>query len=1417
MLALSPPAGDAGRVSLLLTTWVCLSAATAAQTLPYIPTSIFLPMTKPGQTEDNDTGSIAYIFSPHGDTVDLLTLDTSATLTASSLSFKTLSSNLPFLESSSTAFVPSLADNGSLIVYAGDCSTSSGSGIWSLNPGAGSTQWTQEDIKPSSDGTWIRMGPSFLGHGFSFSAILEPESSPVSTFVYGGMCPNNSIADPTSPQSDATYSNQMVKISQSTTGSGEYTIKPVESDGPPIPEAGFTFTGLAPSFSNRSDALTQQRDYVLLGGHTQYAFINMSTVAIWSLPQETWSFISDIGMAGSGSVSAEMAAEKTAQNIDSRSGHSAVLNEDGTALIILGGWVGDPTQAAIPQLAVLQIGWDHGGNGEWQWSIPNIQPQSDAIYGHGATLLPGNVMMVYGGYSIHSSGNHTKREASSNEASFLNITSMTWSDTYTNPSHKDSTGGSDSGQNISQKQKLSLGLGLGLGLGLTMIPLVACMLHRRRNRKRSRDVAIRALSQDTSLFIGNDELTGDYDGDSHWYSGSPDPYVRGGRSLGYQSLQTGRASMENSRQNWFGDMIRAPPPMLQINKNSGTPHSGSRGAYQPASSAAYDPVSSPRGLGGMNPIFEADEDDTGDIGEEAMSPVHDGRRDSGAYSDPFGTPTQERPVSFPPASHSSQTPNREERNRGPATDPEVQDWMTDMDAADALLSGRSTVPRTTAAMGRSSSRRGQNTSAEEEGMGIESNNVEVNNSNLSRSGSILRQLRTGLNDAAAAVVAATTENRGGSSASSSAPSYNTARTGFLALQAEGPALLLGRRDGEREYADDALDPGSPSKNKPLRRSWLGSLRRVFTGPNPSSSSSGLSGEDGQFQDGVVEANDFEARPGGLGGIGGIAADVLSRRKSGRKAWESQEAGPSQAAIRYAPLDRENADGEPSDEEEWDIEKAVEKRLVQFMFTVPKEPLRVVNAEPDFVSERDVMLVDAERGEEQGKHGKQPQTPKERSVSPRKGSRQLESPLRLTLTPSPTSDDDDRVTPGSHEGIIRPSREELRRELQREWERIEAEEAIIQTGNEVPEPLRLRTPPQAHHATFAPQRSETSPRLSPLLHPRARSPRTSVSGASSGPTSLTLEEQINLLGTELHQARSAAQTPMSQISHHSDADVLSAQVVRFERPSGSTSTLQIPSSLTSARTLRIAAKPRSTGSDDTKPIDLQSESNLHGTKELESSISEEKKPADIGSGNNVGSARDSVSDEPKPVDLRSESNLRAAKELRSSISEDRKPFDFRSEVNLRAVKEWRNSISDEKKPFDFRSEVNLRATRGSVSDDPKPADLRSESNSRGVREWRNSISDEKKPVDFRGENNLRAARSSVSDDRKSMDLRSESNLRGAKELRGSGNNTPNRRVRAMVEEFESKSSLEGSPAGIPGRNTPTRRGSTPGRGSPTKGA
>ncbi|KAI2469365.1 hypothetical protein F4781DRAFT_442698 [Annulohypoxylon bovei var. microspora] len=1081
-----------------------ISAATA-QTLPYIPTTIFIPQSKPEPAQENATADIAYIFSPQGDWVDLLALNFSSNLQASSLSFQTLSSNVPFLDTNDTAFTPSLADNGSLIVYAGDCSAPADSEIWTFNPpsnGGASLSWSKANTTLTTDADSIQAGPSFLGGGFSFSNVLEPQLSPAVTYAYGGMCPGTA-SNASLAQSNSTYSNQMIKIAPSGVNTGEFAVSPVSTKGPPVPEAGFTFTGLSPSISNHSGTVTQQVNYVLLGGHTKSAFINMSTVAIWSLPEESWSFISDIGTVGSGSANTELAIKSAISSIDSRSGHTAVLSGDGTSLIILGGWVGDLTQAASPQLAILNIGASYGGNGDWQWVVPDTQPSGPGIYGHGTALLPGNVMMVYGGYTISSSGTKVRRQSSSSNdvPMFLNLTSMSWTDDYTNPTYsttsQDNNSDSSNGDDIGLR--LGLGLGLGLGIAAIAVTIIVFFLCRRRMRHRRtiRDSAIRALAQDTSRFLPHDDEMAERDGGA-WYTGGADPYLRGSRSLGYQSLQANRASLDQDqdqgRRSWFGGapapaqgVLRKPLPLPRRN--------------------TYDPPSS---AGVCHPIIEADEDDgDGDITSEPLSPLRDGgRRDS----DPFLTPThsQEKADHRAPATYPTlPQPTRATLTPSPerATDPEVQDWMSDVEAMDALLSGRRSAQQspTRWALSRLSGMPGEDERTESSVS--ESNRSRLNfntNANagvaVSRSDSIRSHLRAGFG-----VAAAVDEGRGGSS-SSSTPSYNTARSSFPALQAEGPALLMGSRLRDRED-----EPGSPSKSKP-RRSFFGSLRRVFSGATPNASpveSYGreLRGDD----DGEGETSDYDAR---LGGLSGIAAGGLLRRKSGRGDWEAlgQSWGDRSSA---QGLGKGNGKGKgkgvetaaqeflpryvDDDDDEWDIEKAVERRLVQVMFTVPKEPLRVVNAEPDVESGKDVVLVDPDPEEGESVDEKGEEVMMEAEAMRRNlevGVEEVEEgDLGVPIpSPSPVSEDD----------ILR----EVREELEAEWKLDRGKEKDRNRGED---------------------------------EDRGRQPETPV----RTPRNLR-DESERLLGGNL-STESRKRKPSRSPVEDPDGDVFSAQAVKLERP------------------------------------------------------------------------------------------------------------------------------------------------------------------------------------------------------------------------------------------------------------------------------
>ncbi|KAI5868549.1 hypothetical protein GGS23DRAFT_602297 [Durotheca rogersii] len=1147
----------------------------AAQTLPYTPTTIFIPDSKPRPAGENAAADVAYIFSPRADRVELVALNFSRTLQSASLPLETLSSNVPFLDTSSTAFTPSLADNGSLIVYAGDCSTPTGSGVWTFNPSpddGASLTWTQARATHVASTPGARGGPGFLGGSLSFSTTLEPALSRATTYVYGGMCPNPPSSDSAaSPQSQATYSNQMIKIEPSEAEPDGYDISPIASRGPPVPEAGFTLTGLTPSISNRSGVVTQQANYVLLGGHTQNAFVNMSTVAIWSLPEESWGFISDVRTAGTSPLavkkSSTMARAQDSQPIDSRSGHTTVLSADGNSLVVLGGWVGDPSQAAAPQLAVLSIGDDYGGDGDWQWFVPSSQPEGPGIYGHGAALLPGNVMMVYGGYSVAAtSGARVKGRQAANIPMFLNLTSMSWSSDYRNPgsTEGDQVDGDTTTAVGSTQQHLGLGLGLGLGLAaVAAVPVIFfCYRRRQRHRRTIRDSAIRALAQDTSQFLPHDD--GDNDAAGYpggpskgassvgwWYMGGGDPYARGGRSLGYQSLRT----------NIYGGPIQASPPMQQAGRRPLL----RRGGYDPPS---LSPASrgAAGGSGVIHPIIEADEDGGGAAASVPALAASEPSHSSSSPPDPFLTPTQESPTASlapslpPPAAaaggRASQTPS-------PDRDPEVQEWMSDVDAVDALLSGA--AARRAKATGVDDARTDSNVSESNRNR-LSGQGGAVSRSGSGRSYALLSFFGGG--SAPAPAPAPADDRAGTSSSTASVPSYNTARSSFSALQAEGPSLLMGRgprnrdrdRDARREREedgggddgndddDDGYDepPGSPSKRKP-RRSWLGSLRRALTGGSSSGAADNGDGGGGGNDDAArraegalaAGASDYEAR---LGGLSGIAAGGLLRRKSGRGDWEAPEAagaGASGGRARgkgkatgarwsgggggggdYRAVAGREAEGAPryyddnsqrrggadeEEEEEWDIERAVETRLVQVMFTVPKEPLRVVNAEPDAESATGITIDEDDDDEEAGEEEQ------------RRRQRESDGELRATAQAAA-----DSTTVAEAVAAATAARE--------------AEQlALREIGAEL-----------AAEAWRAPGRSKSRGRsAAPAARSRSRGRSLASEDGGARLSSATVDRLVDGGGASESRKRKPSHSPMAS-STHSEGAVCSAQAVRLER-------------------------------------------------------------------------------------------------------------------------------------------------------------------------------------------------------------------------------------------------------------------------------
>ncbi|KAJ2901958.1 hypothetical protein MKZ38_001148 [Zalerion maritima] len=985
--------------------------------LPFPVSAVYPPTSLLYRPSDNQTESLAYLFLPDDSgTINLYGLNASTKLDVSSVSssWSELSTSLPFVDerSATSSFSPSIADDGTLYVFAGDCSEES------------SELWAFELYDDAQSGSWTRVvtldatGPYFLGSSTAFSTTLEPAMGNPTIYSWGGMCP---IADATEDTwvSNATYTSNMTKI-RTAEDEDYYSSQHLKSEGP-VAEAGFTFTALSPIEVTAADTITQQVNLMVLGGHTSAAFVNMSTAAVWSLPEESWGFvyISDPSTSSSGELAMP---SDLPTSVDPRSGHTAVLSEDGSTMVVYGGWIGDTSTAAQPQLAIVNIGVGYGGTGRWSWEIPDSQPEGPGIYGHGAALLPGNTMMVYGGYNISGSllSKRTTESTVNSNAQFFNLTSGSWLTNYTNPNYNpdifsgDGDGSTDDNDsegedNSSNQKKLGLGLGIGLGLSaaLGVIFFFFCYRRRLRRHKSQRDETVRSLAQDHRQFLQSDDEeymhpmaergTGFFPWSGNggdWYTGGGDAYSHGSRSLGYETLRnSGNHPLVTGWASHSAPSLAYQAPPVTRKPGLRTP----KGYYVPGSSSGEFMRGAAggraKGSGPIHPIYEADEEmegkDVDEMRDSDLSPSGPSTPTDNKLSDPFATPTQATvSISAPAAAAGIQpkSPERGASSRHSQVDPDVEDWTADVNEAEKLLN------RMTSKKGRTSPSR---VVAEEDNR-TTSNLSDRSATTVNSVSSRFRMFGLGSNSHVGTSGAnqkgkgkdVLDDGRTGSSDSSD-KSFSTARSSFPTLQAEGPSLLFGSKGsphGSNMKATTALRtgdvpeeekfiPGSPSKMKP-RPGWLGSLRRVFStsgaqgnrGGQPSPTGSNLTDRSDRRKS--ISSNDFEApRLAGLN-------PALLRRKQGKHAWKEEHDG-----LEYTPAEGGSSNrnrNRAGDDSDWDIEKAVEQRLVQVMFTVPRERLRVVNAEIE--KEEEVVVVDP--------------TPVEESRNPMEDARVSETPPPL---------------------------------------------------------------------------------------------------------------------------------------------------------------------------------------------------------------------------------------------------------------------------------------------------------------------------------------------------------------------------------------------------------------------------------------
>jgi hypothetical protein len=978
-------------ISLLSAGLLALVTPAFAQ-LPYHPTRV-LPL---------QNGSAAYVISPRPSSsqCSLSILDTSRIIN-STTSATRLSDHLPFLsESVSKAFI-TINDAEGISVLAGSCKDAKEDlHLW---------RFTRNET--DNNGTWTTLplnvadaslSARYLSAGFAFSQTTSIQDA--SLYVFGGMCPNETASDASDWTLDATYSNTMLTLAavSSSDDSSQYQISLTGSRAPPIPEAGLTITPLAPTFSNTTGSnVSQQQNFVLLGGHTQTAFLNMSQLAIFSLPQQSWAFVA-VSQSSSGT---KRLRSRDLPVVEPRSGHTAVLTADGSKIIVLGGWVGNVSNPAQPQVAVLELGQGYGGQSDWAWTIPSTSgspfSSGQGIYGHGAAILPGDVMMVTGGYPIDSSTSNKRRQLP-DDIYFFNTTSLTWTNTYSNPFPPGTSPGSNQAQapstGLKPSEKAGLGAGLGVGLVVAIGVAVVWLLYSRRLRARRalrekelRELALGAERLHTPAPPGDSDSrypamrTASWGGlqERQIESANPFPWAPSASLVQKDTMGDEIDGYDSRYAERTGALMEVPSPTRGLRKSLNTRNPSPYGTYHQHPAA---------GIPG--PVFRIDEEDEssqpGSL-KRRKSPQPAGDRSS-VVSDPFKDP---------PGTANSSRPDNPAHERQKEVEGWVEDWQS---AAESMTISRSTSQaqsRTYSNLSQfrsqapvASSGRGSPEKSDRTGSNLSEKSI-ASASDYSRSvpGTVSRTLSQRSVSAGYALfsgAAAAMGRLGGSRPNSSehenqasiarAPSnrsvslnvepdsrsrgdtFSSARSAVGSIRPGENQALLNRnphrqQQGVGEY--QTLER-SPSKDKYARAgsltgsgrkalNLLGSMKRVFTGT------------------GSVDVNDrvavFEGRSGQSSPTKHSGQPEMSeavprrtlsagasfwREKQGPGDWDSEMNAGASSSIRRRPVPglviNDNNGALEDDYADWDVETAVQQRVVQVMFTVPKEKLRVVNAD-----------------------------------------------------------------------------------------------------------------------------------------------------------------------------------------------------------------------------------------------------------------------------------------------------------------------------------------------------------------------------------------------------------------------------------------------------------------------------------------
>ncbi|EZF30900.1 hypothetical protein H109_07151 [Trichophyton interdigitale MR816] len=914
----------------------------AAADLPYNPSSFWV-----STTAENHT--VAYFISSTSNEVRFQYINLTRPFDAVSPSFSNIASP-PFSPNDAKSIIPIADPDGIPTIYAGDCRSSKAE-VW---------RFETENTKDMADmnGKWLKSaiqqkkgrsgmpwrGPNYLAAGIGFSTP-ESDSAP-DIYVFAGMCPTDEIRLK-SWIADAEYSRNMTYLqTEMSSPSPDYNIEKLSIRSPPVAEAGFSMTPLVPAYSNSSTgARLRHQSFVLAGGHTQSAFVNMSQIALFSLPEESWSYVT-VNQELSDSSQARL--PEGISGIEPRSGHTAVLTPDGSKIVIFGGWVGDTSVPAQPQLAILDIGEDYGGSGDWTWEIPKSSPdglpENTGVFGHGAAMLPGNVMLITGGYRIPPrSFKRTNNEFVANDQTFLfNTTSGTWVTSYTPPDIASVPNEHHRGPLSTTLQKVGLGVGLGVGVPVAALAAVlvffVCRNRRAREHRKTREQTLRslALGAERPHFEAPDQQMMQLDSAQHYGFG------------GYSDIQNSPFAAERT-----GLLVDNPSPTRGLRASV-----RSRG-YQPGI-LQDDPRRNIK-FSQIQPIDEGEEYDA----IQSIPAGAAGCRDSkcSSNSDPFKDPPSPSKDCFP-----SLVP--EDQSRSQTNDENIHEWvhtlssekLEKLEKPPSITSEKQdrTLSNLSGTSGTSSSSHRTNPKLLDRSVSQRSNFGNPSNFGSSERG------HTADSDRAVP----------GRVALSGRPS---SQLSYAQLQAEGSSLL-----GTNPSWMPQQDPNQPADQRqgPITLELAGTIRRVLGSLRRSETSGGSNKTPNQAEPRASNQRSSSTSPtksfyslpdeenqGYLETVQGASqrphravstSSSVLRRKQGAKDWNAKRKSGDSSILRQGKSRYESSSAEVGsavggasyrsseddydfDDEDWDVEAAAEGRVVQVTFTVPKERLRVVNA------------------------------------------------------------------------------------------------------------------------------------------------------------------------------------------------------------------------------------------------------------------------------------------------------------------------------------------------------------------------------------------------------------------------------------------------------------------------------------------